>query len=665
MNQSIKSGVTAGVLALAIVSTAAPTPTVYAQTTSDLQAQIQMLLAQIQQLQTQTSLPTAQVNLARDLRLGMSGADVQALQRFLNADPATAVAGSGVGSKGNETQFFGPATQAAVVKYQNKHRAAVLTPSGLTQGTGFVGPATRAHMNSTRPAITAPTPSTPTVPSAPKPNTPNTPSKTESVLQGEGSLDTFEIEVADDESISEAAADAPIATLTLEATDGDLELSRMDISLVADSGNDEKDPWDVFEDVSLWVNDKKIASRKIDNKSDYQNRTAGTIRFTGLNLILEEDEEMEITLAASVQNGVDGAGESANWSVKVDSVRYADADGVVVTDTATDELTESVSFEIVERGDGEELKFKTASNNPAEKTIIVDDRSRTNNVTILEYAIEALGGDIELDTLYVNVKTGNAAFNDVVSDIRLKVGNKTFKKDKVVTTGDYTSTSSLVSFDIDNKVTIDEDDEEDVSVIIDFKAKTAYQNGETIFAQVTSAERDRTEAEGADDVEEFSGSIIGKVQTLIAEGIFVPTNSVKMSTKSLGSDSNLGEYNIEFTINAVEGDFYLTDQTSTSSLSTLGGIQFSVESTVGEPTSVSASISSTAREDTAGVFTIREGRSETFTLFVVVDAASAGQHRVALDALQFTANANGITDSTTYAVTPKSQFRTPYQFISN
>ena len=657
MKKNIRTSVFAGLLMMAVITAAMPIPTAQAQSVSSMQAQIAALLTQIQQLQA--VLDTRDMALVcpytwnRTLNVGSIGPDVRTLQQFLNSHPDTRVSMTGPGSQGLETNYYGPLTGAAVAKFQNKYKSGILTPIGLTAPTTFFGNATKAKLNS----LCVATPTTPTVPT-----TPSTPA---SVLQGEGDLDTFEIETADDDTVAEAAANAPIALLTLESRNGDIEISRMDISLVADNANDEKDPWDVFEDVSLWVDDTKVAELSVDNRSDFLNRTTGTIRLLDLQLILEEDEEVEITIAASVQSSVDGAGSNANWSVSVDSLRFKDGKNVVTTDSSTGDLKQSVDFEIVERGDGEELKFKTGSNNPAEQTVIIDNSQRTNNVTILGYSIEALGGDIELDRLYVNVQTGTASFNDVVSDIRLKIGSNTFKKDNVVTSGSYNNSSVLVSFDIDKKVTIDEDDEKDVSVIVDFKAKTAYANGETIFAQITSAERDMTQAEGADDVESFSGSIIGKVQTLIAEGVYVPTSGVKMTTKTFGTNSTIGEYTIEFTVNAVEDDFYITDQASTSSLNSVGGVQYSVDTTAGTPTSVSASLSSTAREDTNGVFTVREGQSEKFTLTVIVDAAVAGNHRVAINALRFSDNSDGVTSGATYTVTPVNNFRTTYQFINN
>ncbi len=82
--------------------------------------------------QTYTSVPPT-FQFTRNLGLGNRGQDVENLQCILGVTQTTG--------------YYGPITAAAVLQFQNAHPTEVLTPIGLTAGTGYMGSSTRAYLN--------------------------------------------------------------------------------------------------------------------------------------------------------------------------------------------------------------------------------------------------------------------------------------------------------------------------------------------------------------------------------------------------------------------------------------------------------------------------------------------------------------------------------------
>lgn len=92
---------------------------------------------------TLPTVSTARSVFTTTLQLGSSGDDVSLLKIVLNSDDDTKIAMSASGV----TNIFDLATQASVNKFQEKYADEILTPGGLTGGTGIVGPATRKKLN--------------------------------------------------------------------------------------------------------------------------------------------------------------------------------------------------------------------------------------------------------------------------------------------------------------------------------------------------------------------------------------------------------------------------------------------------------------------------------------------------------------------------------------
>lgn len=122
----------------------------YAQTAAQLQAELNLLLQQLQTLQAQlgsgqtsgnsstvVTIPGAAglcPSLGRALARGASGSDVEALQQFLVRDGSLLATPIG---------YFGPMTEIAVQRFQARMRI-VMSGTPASTGYGAVGPATRA-----------------------------------------------------------------------------------------------------------------------------------------------------------------------------------------------------------------------------------------------------------------------------------------------------------------------------------------------------------------------------------------------------------------------------------------------------------------------------------------------------------------------------------------
>jgi len=125
-----------------------------AETVEELQAQIQALLQQIAQLQSQMAALESGgtstnggnnlycYNFTRNLTVGMSGDDVKALQEILISE------GTWTRSDIGATGYFGPITKASLAAFQDKYADEILYPLGLTKGTGYFGPSTRDYISS-------------------------------------------------------------------------------------------------------------------------------------------------------------------------------------------------------------------------------------------------------------------------------------------------------------------------------------------------------------------------------------------------------------------------------------------------------------------------------------------------------------------------------------
>ncbi|MDP2864339.1 MAG: peptidoglycan-binding domain-containing protein, partial [bacterium] len=305
-------------------------------TAAELQAQITALTAQLTALQAQltalTGTPAAACTFARNLYPGVSGADVKCLQQYLNG-AGYALAVSGVGSAGNETQYFGSLTQAAVKKWQDAN--------GIVYGAygGYFGPISQAKYVALGGAVVTPvTPVTPT-----------------GGAEG-GILGTINSVPASGVEVLTTATGKAVAAINIKAI-GDVVVNRLDL-------NFDHRPWLYISNVI--VTDGTTSKTLAVTEAGTSEVTVGSsylFRIDGLNISIPKDTTKTLTVKVDGVTALPGSDttEDIILTFAADSVRATD--GVGLSQYAPTASLATRTFTVKE-GDTANLEITANLDNP-------------------------------------------------------------------------------------------------------------------------------------------------------------------------------------------------------------------------------------------------------------------------------------------------------------
>ncbi len=613
--------------------------------------------------------PSMTCNFTRNLTTGDTGADVKALQEFLNAQGYT-VATVGAGSPGNETEYFGPATAGAVAAFQEAYASEILAPLGLTAGTGYFGASTRAKANElcTDDEATPPTPGDDDDATGDDDDD-DTTSDDGLSTDTEASLEDFDrMGSPASVDVAENTDDKKVAGWDFDVEDGDAMLNRVDVMFEATAGNSgySDEPWDYFDSISLYLNGEKIAEQDASDEDDWSDETGDVwkMRFSGLSELMEMDTTPELVVAVTTLGNLDTAEENTTWYTWIadDGIRARDGAGLdqYIGDGDTRAAaSDERSFSTEGAGTDDELTVSLDSSNPDSSVIKVDDNDTTDDVTVLVFDMKADEHDLEVKEIPVYWTIGTANFDDVIVDVELHVGDEVY--DDYTTTGGGT-TNATTTFDLDGNIDIDANSDVKVSVVVKLNSQSGnYSEGETIKAELRTSEVDAIDAEGGDDLtaSELKGTAIGDTHQLLTEGIFAEIVSVSETSKSDGSnDDAVGEFTVKFDVTAFEDTFYI-------SATTTSVFDYDIEDGDGTTvsTSSSAAVSSTATRE-GDAYRIDEGDTETFTLTVTFDPDVAGYYRVQLNSVDYGDAAANTTNKAAHSVAPDEDFETGNLYLN-
>jgi hypothetical protein len=391
-----------------------------------------------------------------------------------------------------------------------------------------------------------------------------------------------------------------------------------------------------------------VAEEDASDEDNYLDENDGTIRFSGLDIVAMEDEDLDIVIAVTVQNNID-SDDLGDYAVTVETIRFFDADGVASTETVSEP---AVDFTIEEAGFEDEILVKSSSADVDATTFQVEDDAKSDfeNVFTFDIDTDDSVNDIELDTVVLTVNL-SAAYNTVVDDAELVIDGVTIDD---FTVGSTTATSTTLTFDVDGDVTVDAGDRVAAELMLRFKALAV--EGTTVQATVATAAID---GEGADDLAS-TGSASGDTHTLRSEGIAVTLDSDSaVVTTGDNAGDDYATYKLVLDVTAFEQEVFISTNYASSVVSTI------VDGAGAVVTGTSTIIIDSSADVEGGSFKIAEGETETVTITVTFDAATAGAAaRLQLSSLKFD-SVDAAIPSQTWSALPATDYRTDIVTLVN
>jgi hypothetical protein len=399
----LKSKLFAGVLGAAMVLSTVGIPA-SAQTTAELTAQINSLLAMIAQLQAQIAgtTPTTGVGMTftSDLTIGSTGAEVSALQQWLVSQGYLAMpAGVAYG-------YFGPLTQSALAKYQAE--------AGISPAAGYFGPITRARLN-------AMAGTTPTVPGT----TPTTPGAGITTPGVEGTLTVTSNNSGLVSTVYEGDSRAPILGMRLEARTSDIAVQRIKLDL----GNSTTIYNKIYSRLYVMDGSNILASVDLNSSTVVREGNDYFVTIAGFTYVVPKNTTRQLVIAADVYNTVDttDVGNSP-YTVRLanNGVRGVDGAGI---DQYSPSTGSSVSRSVaVAKSLSDAAAIKMSLNNASPKLSEVvasagTSNNELDNLTVLVFDVKAEKDNVEINDMQVAVAINSDTTPSLVQTVRLFDGS--------------------------------------------------------------------------------------------------------------------------------------------------------------------------------------------------------------------------------------------------
>jgi len=461
------------------------------------------------------------VTFTRNLTVGSSGSDVKCLQAILNSSAATQVAASGPGSAGQETTYFGPLTQAGVVKFQTQY--------AISPAVGYVGSLTRAQLTTVLGGGVVPPP-----PGA------------GCATAAEG---TYTVTLAATPAGGTVTAGAGLSVygIDIKAIGSDITVGRLDLQIdVRTAGVDALfntaddvvlNPSTLVTKVALYDGATLLKEKTITSSDVTLDSAANVyyVRTLDFSFVVPKDTIKTLTAKVDTTTSIDLARQITVQVYGANGIRGRDCKGI---DTYFALITPRV-YTINIPGQGT-LTASVSTNTPSTQNVYINPTDGVQNVPLLVFSLKSTVGDTVLTRFAVQVSTVGIAASNVVPTIV-----KLYDGDTLVSSANPNATG-IATFET-FRLTVAKDATKTMTAKGDFAALGASGTNIVTFpgglaVPATSANSIYERANGAIVNTTITGGITGNNQYLYEQGVKITflggTNTV--TTNGLGHATATG-----------------------------------------------------------------------------------------------------------------------------